>query len=269
MMTDHTARLRAEDVVLTVLCTLSGPLFWWAGVGLTAGARTASPLHTVEQWLAGGLAALGALIALWWIVAVAGALLAAGGTRARSSVLASWGRRLSPAFLRRVAAVALGVQVATAGGAWAAPSLDTGGTDRAAAVSVHETPQSDWAEQPTPRWTHQVASMPVLVSAEGSDAPRPHGPDDSVEPPSPGWAPAPPQTRPLGSTTRATADAPTVTVRQGDCLWDIAAEELGPHATDLEIDRRWRAWHRANLETIGPDPHHLVPGTVLTSPAWT
>jgi nucleoid-associated protein YgaU len=57
-----------------------------------------------------------------------------------------------------------------------------------------------------------------------------------------------------------------VTVRAGDCLWDIAAEELGPYATDLEVDRRWRQWYRLNEPVIGPDADVLVPGTVLQAP---
>ena len=57
-----------------------------------------------------------------------------------------------------------------------------------------------------------------------------------------------------------------MTVRSGDCLWDIAARELGPDATPREVDRRWRDWHRENADAIGPDPHLLLPGVRLAPP---
>ncbi|WP_369441073.1 LysM peptidoglycan-binding domain-containing protein, partial [Micrococcus luteus] len=77
-------------------------------------------------------------------------------------------------------------------------------------------------------------------------------------------APAPPG----AGTGRADPDHPTVTVRRGDCLWHLAAAELGPDATPREIDARWRRWYEANRRVIGDDPHLLLPGTVLTSPVF-
>ena len=55
----------------------------------------------------------------------------------------------------------------------------------------------------------------------------------------------------------------------GDCLWDLAAAELGPDATVLEVDARWREWHRHNRSLIGDDPHLLHTGTVLEVPPHT
>lgn len=60
--------------------------------------------------------------------------------------------------------------------------------------------------------------------------------------------------------------SPTVTVRQGDTLWSIAAKRLGPHASDAEIDQEWRRWYRVNVKLVGPNPHLIVPGMKLEAP---
>ncbi|MDQ0709397.1 nucleoid-associated protein YgaU [Arthrobacter woluwensis] len=57
-----------------------------------------------------------------------------------------------------------------------------------------------------------------------------------------------------------------VEVRSGDSLWILAARELGPGATDVEIAKYWPRWHAANRGVIGGDPNRLLPGTVLTVP---
>ncbi len=67
---------------------------------------------------------------------------------------------------------------------------------------------------------------------------------------------------------RDTAD-PTLVVKSGDCLWDIAHQELGADATLFQIDQRWRQWWQHNREIIGDDPHALSPGSVLQAPPFT
>jgi nucleoid-associated protein YgaU len=56
-------------------------------------------------------------------------------------------------------------------------------------------------------------------------------------------------------------------VQHGDTLWDLAAAELGPEATDSDIAARWPEWYAANRALIGPDPDLLTPGQVLRIPA--
>lgn len=68
--------------------------------------------------------------------------------------------------------------------------------------------------------------------------------------------------------TRNTED-PTVVIKTGDCLWDIAHQELGAEATLFQIDQRWRQWWEYNRTQIGEDPHVLSPGTVLKAPPFT
>jgi nucleoid-associated protein YgaU len=55
-------------------------------------------------------------------------------------------------------------------------------------------------------------------------------------------------------------------VRPGECLWSIAADRLGPRATDAEIAAEWPRWYRANRALIGPDPGLLLVGQRLRAP---
>ena len=57
-----------------------------------------------------------------------------------------------------------------------------------------------------------------------------------------------------------------VTVRPGDCLWLIAARQLGPQATDAEIAAAWPDWYATNRWVIGADPNLLLPGQRLVAP---
>ncbi|WP_198676315.1 LysM peptidoglycan-binding domain-containing protein [Kribbella monticola] len=59
----------------------------------------------------------------------------------------------------------------------------------------------------------------------------------------------------------------TRVVQYGDTLWDLAAAELGPDATDAAVAARWPQWYAANRALIGPDPDQLYPGQVLRIPA--
>jgi nucleoid-associated protein YgaU len=54
-----------------------------------------------------------------------------------------------------------------------------------------------------------------------------------------------------------------VVVRAGDCLWAVAARDLGPRATDQQIAQRWHEIYAANRAVIGPDPDLVRPGQVL------
>ncbi|MGB3187308.1 MAG: hypothetical protein WBB15_15750 [Ornithinimicrobium sp.] len=64
-------------------------------------------------------------------------------------------------------------------------------------------------------------------------------------------------------------DEDTMVVRQGDSLWAIAAQELGPGASDAHISARWPQWYAANRLTIGPNPDRILPGQILAHPGST
>ena len=59
----------------------------------------------------------------------------------------------------------------------------------------------------------------------------------------------------------------TRVVQYGDTLWDLAAAELGPNASDSAVAARWPQWYAANRALIGPDPDLIYPGQVLRIPA--
>ena len=58
----------------------------------------------------------------------------------------------------------------------------------------------------------------------------------------------------------------TVTVRRGDSLWSLAAERLGPGASDARIAAEWPRWYAVNHNVIGPDPAVIHPGQQLRPP---
>jgi hypothetical protein len=71
---------------------------------------------------------------------------------------------------------------------------------------------------------------------------------------------------PRADATVVTAPADRVLVAPGDTLWSIAGRRLGPGAAAPAIAAEWRRWHAANRELIGPDPRRLRPGVVLRVP---
>lgn len=98
-----------------------------------------------------------------------------------------------------------------------------------------------------------------LVVATGSTAAHAESPHHDLD-----GLPLP--DRPIVSSVVDTPPRATVTVRAGDTLWRLAAQTLGGRASDAEIARACRAWHRANLHVIGDDPDLILPGQVLTTP---
>ena len=60
----------------------------------------------------------------------------------------------------------------------------------------------------------------------------------------------------------------SMVVRDGDCLWTIAAEVLDSDDAQ-HVDAYWRAIFRMNRSVIGGDPDRLLPGQVLRLPRKT
>ena len=56
-------------------------------------------------------------------------------------------------------------------------------------------------------------------------------------------------------------------VAEGDTLWSLAADRLGPDPTADEIAAAWPRLYAANRDVIGPDPSHIEPGQRLVLPA--
>lgn len=89
------------------------------------------------------------------------------------------------------------------------------------------------------------------------------GPGDAItESEDPGAPTSPLSTAPRGPD----GAGPIIHVQPGDCLWSIAASQLGPGATDQDIDSHWRRIYALNPEVIGSDPDLIYPGQTLRLP---
>ncbi|WP_228389580.1 LysM peptidoglycan-binding domain-containing protein, partial [Cumulibacter manganitolerans] len=110
---------------------------------------------------------------------------------------------------------------------------------------------------PAPPTGHALeATAPAYAaSSDAFDWPT-SAPPATPAAPDPGPAPPPTSGR-------------AVVVTDGDCLWSIAATELGPGAEPAEIAYLVEAIYDANADIIGADPDLLRPGATLTIPGST
>ncbi|RBY74763.1 hypothetical protein DQ238_21105 [Geodermatophilus sp. TF02-6] len=246
----------AMAAIAVVLRAVTPDLAWLADPGLdlpravdTAGADTV---------LLAGVAALAWAAWLWGclglVLTVLSALPGTAGALARAVT-----RRLLPAGARRAAALTLGVGLATSGPLLTACSTAPG-QPAAAAVTLTSSTQSPVADWPAPVAEQPAAPGPV------PDWPSP-APESSA-----GATDRPPA--PTAAGPGADRPAPTPgdhVVLRGECLWDIAADDLrrrsGAEPADGEVAAAVTAWWRANTDVIGPDPDLLLPGQVLRPPA--
>ncbi|MBE1524510.1 LysM peptidoglycan-binding domain-containing protein [Nesterenkonia lutea] len=231
-----------------------------------------------------GLAAVcaGLLTSLLALVAVAALLLQAVAGRCGAVRMAHSLTRLTPGFLRRAATLTLGAGLAvsaTAADSWAATAKDgppeTRGAATAEAVPVHWQAEDPEAQRPSPD--------SVLFDPQ---APRRPSGSEEIDPPARAQeseraedkeAPMSglfiPRERDSVADRRQSQPQPDpapsgaqVLVRPGDTLWEIAADHLGPEATDWEIAESWPRWYEANRELIGDDPSLIHPGMRLSAP---
>ncbi|MDQ2751301.1 MAG: hypothetical protein M3Y44_17510 [Actinomycetota bacterium] len=116
----------------------------------------------------------------------------------------------------------------------------------------------------------------AAASLSSAPVPSPAWPSDPPALPAPGWPTASPPTAPRtvpppGSHAAQPArPAPAngaVVVRPGDCLWEIAAAQLGHGGTPARTAAAWPRWYAANRAVIGADPNLIRPGQRLAPPA--
>ena len=72
--------------------------------------------------------------------------------------------------------------------------------------------------------------------------------------------------RAVGAAHDPATSVPSLVVRVGDCLWSLAAADLGPGATAAAVAARWRWIYRLNRTVIGPDPDLIRAGQRLVLP---
>ena len=215
-------------------------------------------------------------VAVWLAIGLGAAYAAAAPGRI-GCVARYVARRLLPeVLLRAVAAVAgLGVLVSpvaagavpAGNGTAGAPAGNAGGGTGLAATS-----------RPAPAWPTDRAQMPrVHVSwptdqppARGASAPM-HGPAHTHGAPTTARPHRIPSAQPERAEPQQSSSVRDgeVTVTPGDSLWLIAAQRLGPDASDEAIAAAWPRWYAANEHEIGPDPSLIVPGQVLRTPSAT
>lgn len=281
---------RLSDLLLSITLIGSGPALWHFGTMILAG----------QPDLEGSFARLqhqhgidAAETALGLLAASAGLCVSGATTVAVLAVLAqqlahrcgAWKleRRLalfSPEFMRRSAAlvVAAGLGLSSvAADAWPRSTTAETGQSIGVADSVLFDPAGPGeVTRPGPtrpvmtetgvaseiRTPHEVSHAP-----EDDRHPDPERRADSALPPSGLFTPELPGAERLqGLPQRDTSAPEQIVVRLGDSLWDIAADHLGPDATDWEIAASWPRWHAVNRDRIGADPGIILPGMILTVP---
>lgn len=271
MAPDRAVRAREALLALGAGCALPG------GVALTAATATGAQRLLATASAPGGdpaaaITGLAALVAAgiagWLTLSLALVLLAR--LPGRLGALSRRARdRVTPAIVRRWAAIVLGASVT-------ASVLPGTAVAAVRVVDASEPPAPGWrpspgaGDAPSPSTRAESAPAPGWLPSPTTSTGA--GPRVAVTPPSPGWTPSRPRARQRTDPTLLTgrqrpSSTREVVVRRGETLWSIAATHLGPGATDAEVAAAWPRWHAANSAVIGPDPHHLLPGTRLTPPS--
>lgn len=256
-----------------------------------AGPASADELITVAA------ATVAVCLAAWLAVGFALEVLSHAPGRV-GRLAASWSERLTPVLARRMVAFVLGVGVGVVGGPSQAvagvrspvssptgtSSGSAGSAGSAGSSAVRESSAdpgfvpSDPATSALPDPGFEAFAGPPMPADRPMVADPPPTPGFSPgpeQPVAPGFTPAAPRVRPqadpgllgsrAGSGARSEVDDEVV-VHRGDSLWSIAAERLGPGASDAEVARAWPRWFEANRDRVGDDPDVILPGQVLRVP---
>ncbi|XAS66201.1 LysM domain-containing protein [Micrococcaceae bacterium Sec5.7] len=212
---------------------------------------------------------VGLVMVVWWVISLLIAFAAAVLEKCGSKRAAAATGRYSPAFMRRLALAALGIQLISAPLA-NAETLPAGPgwspTQQVAAAAA-------WA--PTGAGESVQLQHPTVAPAAPSPAELPPGAAGLPPDLKPRWKPSSPVAEPglvVAHPIRASQDSGSagtggVTVLAGDSLWSIAARDLGPTASDVDIALHWPRWYQANRAAIGEYPDVLLPGQILKSPS--
>lgn len=264
MSSQQTSPGRAADAAMACVILALGVFLAFSGMAMLAQWRqSAARMQSLqlEEVLGGLSAGIGALIVAWWLVSMMMAVTCAGLQKTGHGRAAAAVGKASPAFMRRLALAALGLQlVAGPAVAQAAPvPSDTRIVSAAWAPTGQQSgPVTAYS---SPQWTATPETAQETAQAE------------TVEP---RWKPTAPLNDPRLLTSPQLRTAPAkgsfgltnqVAVVAGDSLWTIAARVLGPDASDLEIALDWPRWYEANRAAIGDNPDVLLPGQILQAPS--
>ena len=202
----------------------------------------------------------GLIVIVWWAMSFAIAVAAALLDRCGNARAASAAGKFTPAFMRRLALAAVGLQLVTAPLATASPLPALPGSPGAApAASAAWTPAA-------PGHTRNSAARRHASPRAGTAARRSGRGPSTMAASQPGR-----RTRPPGGAASCGSRSPgshatEVTVRPGDSLWSLSSARLGPFASDVDIALDWPLIYQANRDIIGGNPNLLRPGQVLRLP---
>ena len=227
------------DAAMAAVVLLLGLFLAGTGGSLVQRWRSSPPRHQslgFEDQLGIAANTAGLIVIAWWAMSLAIAAAAAFLERSGKVRAASAAGKFAPAFMRRLALAAVGLELLTA--------------PLAAASTAPPVPGAPAASAASAAWT------PTAVPAVANPQWRPLSP--VVEP-------GPLAGRPLRHQHPAD-QASEVTVRPGDSLWSLSAARLGPFASDVDIALDWPRLYQANRDIIGGDPHLIRPGQVLKLP---
>lgn len=276
------------DLAMTAAILLLGASLIYSGFSLlqlrvSRDGAVATPPLTLPELLAAAGAGTGIALLCWWLLALVCACISAVAHTLGAPRLAALTGSWTPAFMRRVVAAVLGINLLAAPLASTAdsPGLDplwhagtvatapayTAGEDAdpatgtptgaAATGAAANILPAESAAPVEPQWIPRAAATdpgPMLRPSL-----RPHRPPAGDEVDTPGAA-AP------NSPAEPVHGASQVVVRSGDSLWSIAAASLGPYASDIDVAMAWPAWYKTNRTVIGADPNFILPGQVLAAP---
>ncbi|MDQ0075243.1 LysM peptidoglycan-binding domain-containing protein [Arthrobacter oryzae] len=224
---------------------------------------------------------VGLITVAWWILSMLIALASAVLERTGNGRAAEATGKFSPAFMRRLALAAVGVQLLGAPIAHgAADPGDPGwGPNPTTATSAMWTPTEHAAGGDGASPSEPAASVPAAIGGAGTEAasdsalPATSAAGDGVDP---RWRPSAPVVDPgplaaqpvRSARQQSVTEAGHVTVVAGDSLWSIAARGLGgSHASDVDVAMEWPRWYQANRAVVGDNPDVLLPGQVLRPPS--
>ncbi|WP_445153898.1 LysM peptidoglycan-binding domain-containing protein [Arthrobacter sp. Hor0625] len=252
-------QLRA-DAATAALIMMAGIFLAGAGAQLARRLQSSAARRqglSYEEHIGLAANAAGLILVVWWALSFTIAVAAAMLDRRGSTTAAAATARFTPAFMRRLALTAVGLQLATA-------PLAHAGTRTAGPAAA---PPPAIAALRIPGTGPAAAGAPGPQPAPS--APGTAGPGIGVDP---HWIPARLPVDPGGLAPTPLRDplpahgTAEVAVREGDSLWSISAAALGPLASDVDIALAWPRLYAANRDIIGSDPSLLMPGQILRVP---
>jgi hypothetical protein len=252
-MEETTRTVRHDAILAAAILALGIALL---GIGQVLAARwTSAATHRqvfmFEDLLGIVVTAAGLGVVAWWLLSLLFAFVSAALQKAGKMRPASAAAKFTPAFMRRLAVAMLGINLL--------------GIPLANAASG--PPEAAWNATPAQSVSAPVAAQWASGGMEQASDTSPGTVQPRWQPREPVRDPAPLGVRALREGQRDNHSGGDVVVAAGDSLWSIAARQLGPMASDVDIALHWPKWYAANRALIGENPGVLLPGQILQAPA--